>query len=672
MRPIHTVFSALSVYAAAVACGLIHRQLHKQLWRSHDRCWTSTGVLKADVCAPKSSQYPTLFLDCPFFVCVFVLVHMWQINLLETQLGQRNLQEQQHEQPQRSAPGLQQQLAASQQQLQATQQELRVLRDEHRQYVAHTSTLLTQLQTQVQQVLTGQHMMPPPLPSLQSQVQQHQQQPMSLPGYSSRLRPAPVGGQQGIHGAAAGGCAAVGVAGAAAAAAIEKGMRDNSTDRLLQISSFIRQQLHEQEQGAAAQPGLSDSTSSKAPGIWPAGNRSGSNSMQQQQQPLAYAAAEANTGWTSTSPSKPLTAAAAGGEAVGPGAGSTQACSSPSRRKAALLFTPAVADSVPLPSYAAMRQQGRGVMGSPAAAGGPLSQQQAVLGTTPSSPSRGWRGQDRGSHAAGEAAGSMGAFGSPSSGWKGQDRGTQSAAAEAAGSPSRGWRGQGTSNGDPRASVGSPQRLHAAQIPQLLPMHGPTGRGLAGPQQQHRPAGNADGSNSTGMEPPRALSSLRVPPAAAAAAAVWQAELASSPRPQQMQVCTSPSSYAADTVMPTMQWLTWGVGKLSTSPRSLCAELHNRSFCSVQVATEGCATLMNTSIRNLLAFCICAESVVALGKCVFFLSPSSAGAAGGNACSSPQQRSRRVCDAAGSTPAVSAAQRPDSTAARPWPSILRV
>lgn len=371
-----------------------------------------------------------------------------QINLLEEQLrgkeGQQQAIQQQQQQRPHSPQSLQQQLAESQQQLASTQQQLHQLQEEHRQYVAHSSTLLTQLQTQVQQLLTGYHTLPQ-LPSLR---QHHHQQQPSLPDFSSRLRPA-----QASAAAAEQEYAGTGGVGGLSG-------DSSSTDRLLQISSYIQQQLQEQE----------------AAGV--ASHRPGTSSAAQRQ---FAAASTAGGGAGMGSPDR---AAAAGWPA---GSSTTaSACTSPSRRTAALQFTPAVADTLALPSYAAMRQQSRA--GAAAAAGSPVGRWQPGCTTAAATSPRG--------------AGGAGAAAAGTAEVRGGTRGME--------------------------HVGSPRTVQATQLPRPLP-------GTLIQQMQKQKQRAAVSTSSVAEDLPPSLS-VRAPTARAAAAAVWEAELASSPRPQQMLV----------------------------------------------------------------------------------------------------------------------------------------
>jgi hypothetical protein len=110
------------------------------------------------------------------------------------------------------------------------------------------------------------------------------------------------------------------------------GVGDSSTARVQQISSYIQQQLQEQQPQAPAgtwsHPHAADEASCAA------SNHSGRSAG------LRHASAATATCRTG-SPSK-----AAAGRLAGSAAGS--ACSSPSRRRADLQFTPAVADILAL------------------------------------------------------------------------------------------------------------------------------------------------------------------------------------------------------------------------------------------------------------------------------------------------------------------------------------
>jgi len=264
---------------------------------------------------------------------------MLQISLLEQQLqrqgGQQigeGLQDAQHV---TSSAELQQQLICSQQQLAATQQELCTLQEEHRQYVAHTSTLITQLQTQMQQLLSSGQAL-----SQQQQPQQQQQQQKPPFLYSSptaahagRLQPPALRGQLfAAEGAAAG---------------------DSSGSRLQHISNYIQQQLLEPQPGPAAGSGSTAAASCTpwSAGLTPAAAFGASmGSSRSASCPSRYCVPPAaNTGMPSParSPAQRVAASAA--------------ASSPARRKAETRFTAAVTDTVALPSYSAMRQRGQAV-----------------------------------------------------------------------------------------------------------------------------------------------------------------------------------------------------------------------------------------------------------------------------------------------------------------------
>lgn len=155
-------------------------------------------------------------------VCFSCLLLLLQISLLEQQLQQKEHTQPLGPQQDSSEQQLLTQLAQSQQQLAATQQQLHQLQDEHRQYVAHTSTLLTQLQTQVQQLMTNQHL--PPQPGKHPQQQQQEQWPI-LRSSMDLLQPPPVGERSFTAAAAA--------------------TTSSSTAGLQHISRFIRHQLNE-------------------------------------------------------------------------------------------------------------------------------------------------------------------------------------------------------------------------------------------------------------------------------------------------------------------------------------------------------------------------------------------------------------------------------------------
>jgi hypothetical protein len=252
----------------------------------------------------------------------------------------------------------------------------------------------------------------------------------------------------------------------------------SSTQQLFEISNFIRRQLQEQE-AAAARPTEAAAAGRVGGALWPP-NRA-----------AALGSATAAGG----SPSK---AAAATVAAAGRLAGPSSACSSPSRKKAERQFTPAVADSIALPSYAAMRQ-GRAGAGVGAGTGFAAAA------------------------AAGAAAGRAGMGGNL------RDSGLL-------GSPPRmaGGSSVGGSNGQaPQVPVGSPKRLQTTQVPRPLP-----GSSSEQQQQQRGVLGDNAGDTAEGWAAaPRGLS-VKAPTgrAAAAAAAVWEAEAAESPRPQQMLV----------------------------------------------------------------------------------------------------------------------------------------
>jgi hypothetical protein len=309
----------------------------------------------------------------------------------------------------------------------------------------------------VQQLLTGHHTLPP-LPSLRQQ----QQQRSTLPDFSSRLRPASA--------AAPRAAAEPGIAG------VGDGLSgfSSSTDRLLQISGYIQQQLQEQEAAS-----LSSRTS-------------GASSAAQRQ----FAAAGGAGG--SAGMGSPTRAPAAGPATAAPG------CNSPSRRKAATQFTPAVADTVALPSYAAMRQQNRA--GPASAAGSPVRSWQPGCSIAAAT------SHSRPAATVTVAAATAGVSGGIRGSWEGTAGGVTS----------------GSSNRQDREPVSSLQGLHATQVTQ--PLFGTTAAGTLSQQVQQQQLRGAI-SRSSATEP---ILSVRAPTARAAAAAVWEVESSSSPRPQQM------------------------------------------------------------------------------------------------------------------------------------------
>lgn len=394
---------------------------------------------------------------------------------LYKQAKQQQDQTQQQQEQECSSPDLRQLLSQSQQQLAATQQELHKLQDEHRQYVAHTSTLLTQLQTQVQTLLTGHHSLPP-LPDLQQQHMQQQQQqkmPLAGPHYSRNLQPAPVR-QQRFEGVSVG---------------------DSSTARVQQISSYLREQLQGQHPQAPA------SLRPYPPAADEASCASNHSSRSVGLRHPSAAAAACRTGSPSKAAGSPSKAAA--GRLTGSAAGS--ACSSPSRRRADLQFTPAVADTLALPSYAAMRKQTH-------AGGSPTRFRQAGLSGAGA--------------AADDAQGSAGANAVPA----GHATSASTERVQLA-SSSRG------------IDVGSPKRLHTTPAPQPRPVPA-LGAGANSARQDlsglpgvtsHTTSHHDAAQLGDAAQP---LLAVRLPARRVSAAAVWEAELASpscSDRPQQMQ-----------------------------------------------------------------------------------------------------------------------------------------